>query len=99
MPLALCGLMSATLFVLGLFAASSGRFAHRRAIGLGLMLQGGLLLIVSTARQLGQIEGYAVALLGVGLLPLICLLQGPRCPNAKRSERAAASGTSQREAP
>jgi multisubunit Na+/H+ antiporter MnhC subunit len=99
MPLELCGLISAALFVLGLFAAGSRRFAHRRAIGLGLMLQAGLLLIVSAARQLGQIDGYAVALLGVGLLPLICLPERPGRSETKRPEKSAPPRTDRREAP
>jgi hypothetical protein len=99
MPLELCGLISATLFVLGLLAAGSRRFPHRRAIGLGLLLQAGLLLIVSTARHLGQVDGYAMALLGAGLLPLICLSGRPGRPNAGRSEKTAPPRTDRREAP
>jgi NADH:ubiquinone oxidoreductase subunit K len=99
MPLQLCGLISATLFALGLLAAGSRRFAHRRAIGMGLMLQAGLLLIVAATRQLGQTDGYVVALLGIGLLPLIGLPMRRSCSEANRSEGGTSFGTDPREEP
>lgn len=79
MPFWLCAVASGLLFSIGLVALAR-RPAPYRATGVSLMIQAALLLLAAAARALRHVEGQAMGLLLLGLLPalyLLCLTQLP----------------------
>lgn len=73
MPIALVGLLSASVFCLGIAALFWRPSVSGKALGFGLMLQAALLFLVGVAHHFGHLDGQALALIGIGLLPLVCL--------------------------
>ncbi|MFH1085156.1 MAG: hypothetical protein V1772_05290, partial [Chloroflexota bacterium] len=73
MSLWLCGLLSATLGAAGLAAFLAYRGA-RRALAAGLVLESALVILLAAARRLGDLDGEAMALVTLCLLPLAALL-------------------------
>jgi len=69
MPFWLSAPLSGLLFALGL-AGLLWRPLPFRAMGVGLMLHGASLLFVSAGAQLGQVNGQALALFTLALVPI-----------------------------
>lgn len=69
MPFWLAAPLSAMIFTLGLVGVLWHSSPLRRAMGVMLMLQGGLVLFMVTAVQYQQFDGWAAALLVLALLP------------------------------
>lgn len=69
MPFWLCASLSGLLFALGL-TNLLWRPSRFRAMGAVLMLHGAALLLVAAGAQLGQINGQALALFTLALIPV-----------------------------
>ncbi len=70
MPFFLCVLLSGALVLIGLVGLLWRDVHLTRLASAALMLNGATLLLIATATVLRQVDGKAVALLVVGLLPV-----------------------------
>lgn len=73
MPIGLVGLLSATVFCIGLAALFWRPSISGKALGFGLMLQAALFFLVGVSRHFGQIDGQVLGFIGISLMPLVCL--------------------------
>lgn len=69
MPFWMSAVLSGLFFCLGLLGLAETR-RTARIMGTVLMLHASLLLFVAAARDLGGLEGQAIALILLGLLPV-----------------------------
>ena len=70
MPFFLCALLSGALVIIGLFGLLWRDARATRAASAAVALNGATLLLIATATELRQIDGQAMALLVLGLLPV-----------------------------
>ena len=70
MPFLWCALLSGALVAIGLVGLLWRNAPLARAMSAALMLNGVILLLVAAAMEWRQVDGQAVALLVLGLLPV-----------------------------